>query len=100
MTYQDVLRMHQAKEIIIVDVRTKEEFQSGHIQGAIHCNLETLSKEAPKVLKDKNAHYFVYCQSGYRSSQAEMQLNMMGYNNVDNLGGIMSWPYDLSYEDL
>jgi len=97
MTYQDVLRMHQNKEIIIVDVRTKEEYESGHIKGAIHCNLETLSKDAPKVLKDKNATYFVHCQSGYRSTQAKMQLEMMGYNKVENLGGIMSWPYDLEY---
>ena len=97
MTYQDVLKMALNKEIIIVDVRSKEEFQSGHIKDAIHCDVETITKNAPKVLKDKDLHYFVYCQSGYRSSVAQRELIRLGYKKVDNLGGVVSWPYPLEY---
>lgn len=97
MTYQDVLKMALNKEIIIVDVRSKEEFQSGHIKDAIHCDVETITKNAPKVLKDKDLHYFVYCASGYRSSVAQGELKRLGYKKVDNLGGVSSWPYPLQY---
>jgi phage shock protein E len=97
LTYQDVLNMALNKEIIIVDVRSKDEFQSGHIKGAIHCDVETISTLASKVLKDKDQHYFVYCQSGYRSTVALGALKNLGYKKVDNLGGISSWPYPLEY---
>lgn len=97
LTHEDVLKMALNKEIIIVDVRSKEEFLSGHIKDAMHCDVETIRKNAPNVLKDKDLHYFLYCQSGYRSSVAQAELKRLGYTKVDNLGGVVSWPYPLEY---
>lgn len=95
MTYEQLNT--QAKEgiIQIVDVRTREEYESGHIPGSIHCDLQYMMSIAEDILKDKNKTYYLYCQTGYRSQIAAMQLNMLGYTDVNDMGGINDWPFEI-----
>jgi phage shock protein E len=88
-------RLDSEKEIILVDVRTKEEYETGHIEKAILMPLDTIVEEAEKKIVDKEAIIFVYCRSGSRSTAAANILVEQGYKNVYNLGGIADWPYEV-----
>ena len=88
-------RLESEKDIILLDVRTKEEFESGHIKDAVLLPVDNLNDEAGKVLMDKEAPIFVYCRSGNRSVTAANILIEQGYKNVYNLGGIIDWPYEV-----
>jgi len=79
----------------ILDVRTGDEFKGGHIKGAILIPVDEIASQAEKKLPDKNAVLLVYCASGGRSAAACRTLSGMGYTNVYNFGGIMSWPYGI-----
>lgn len=90
----------EAKEIIetqspiIVDVRTTEEFASGHIADAINIPVESITA-APVELPDKDALIVIYCRSGNRSEQATRKLLDLGYTNLYDFGGIIDWPYEV-----
>ena len=88
-------RLDSENEIIVLDVRTKEEYETGHIEKAILMPLDTLVNESQKNLKDKETTIFVYCRSGSRSFKAAEILIDQGYKNVYNLGGIIDWPYEI-----
>ncbi|MFV0527435.1 MAG: rhodanese-like domain-containing protein [Lachnospiraceae bacterium] len=74
-----------------VDVRSREEYDSGHIAGARLLPLDQLEQRAGEILPDKNAVWQVYCQSGFRSELAAKQLQHMGYTQVINFGSIANW---------
>lgn len=83
-------------EVLAVDVRQPEEFDSGHILDAINFPLDTINaKTAAEILPDKNAPLYLYCRSGNRSAQAGEILLGLGYTNLKDLGGLLSWPYEL-----
>jgi len=86
--------MDKGGQYIILDVRTQEEFREQRINGAQLIPVNEISSRAAKELPDKDAVIFVYCRSGSRSSSAAHQLVSMGYTNVYDIGGIMSWPYE------
>jgi rhodanese-related sulfurtransferase len=88
-------RLDNKEEIILLDVRTKEEYDSGHIKGSMLIPVDVLDEEVKNKLMDKNATIFVYCRSGNRSVTAANILIKQGYTNVYNLGGIQSWPYEV-----
>ena len=88
-------RMDSGDPVIIVDVRTPEEFASGHIPGSINVPNEGILEKMPDELPDKNAEILVYCRSGRRSSDAAHKLIEMGYTGVYDFGGIIDWPYDV-----
>jgi rhodanese-related sulfurtransferase len=88
-------RLSNEQGIILLDVRTKEEFDTGHIKDAMLIPVDDLEKDALKNLKDKEAPIFVYCRSGNRSISAANILVELGYKNVYNLGGIRDWPYEV-----
>jgi rhodanese-related sulfurtransferase len=73
----------------LVDVRTKEEFDSGYIPGAINISLQELQQKLNRIPKDKPV--VVYCRSGNRSSFAANILMQAGYTEVYDLGGIIDW---------
>lgn len=87
-------RIDSGDEVIILDVRTEEEFKSGHIPGAILIPNESIGNKRPEQLKDLNAEILVYCRSGNRSAQASRKLIALGYTNVYDFGGINNWPYE------
>ena len=79
--------------VIVVDVRRKDEFDAGHIEGAKLVPNETILEEAATALPDKSAVYLIYCRSGHRSNEAAHKLISLGYQNVYDFGGILSWEY-------
>lgn len=86
--------MDTEEEYIILDVRTREEYENEHIPGAICIPNETIgAKEIPE-LPDKNQLILVYCRSGNRSKQAAEKLAALGYTNIVEFGGIIDWTGD------
>ena len=92
----------QAKEImdsetgyVIIDARTQEEFDAGHIEGAILIPEYEIAQRAEKELPDKEQLILVYCRSGRRSKIASQALVDLGYTNVKEFGGIIDWPYEI-----
>lgn len=83
--------MNDSNNYIILDVRTKSEYESGHIKGAINIPNETIGKNTLKELPDKDQLIFVYCRSGNRSKQASSKLSKLGYTSIIEFGGINSW---------
>lgn len=73
------------RSVIIVDVRSVQEFKEGHIDGAVNIPLGELKGVFPRVVNDKNKCIVVYCTSGIRSKKAQKILNCIGYKNVYNL---------------
>ena len=76
---------------IVVDVRSLEEYNEGHIPNAISVPLETIENEAEAKLKNKDDLILVYCRSGRRSREAALRLIEKGYTNVIDFGGIQDW---------
>ncbi len=80
---------------IILDVRTPEEFTSGHIPNAINIPNEAIDDDKILALPDKNQLILVYCRSGNRSKQASEKLVKLGYTNIVEFGGINDWPKEI-----
>ena len=80
---------------IILDARTQEEYDQGHIPGAIVISHEEIAEKAEEVLTDKEQLSLVYCRSGRRSKIAAEALVELGYTNIREFGGIIDWPYEV-----
>lgn len=85
----------EKNEVIILDVRSEEEYNSGHIENSILIPIDKLEEEAENILNDKNKKILVYCRSGNRSKKASNILLEKGYTNVYDFGGIKDWPYEI-----
>jgi len=81
------------KDYLLIDVRSKGEYASGHIPTAINIPHTQIEKRTNEIPKDRLI--VVYCKVGSRSSVAESKLKELGYKNVLNFGGINSYPYKL-----
>ncbi len=88
-------RMGSGDELIVLDVRTQDEYDAGHIEGAVLLPNETITDTQPDLLPNLDAEILIYCRSGNRSAQAALKLIAMGYTNVYDFGGIIDWPYDV-----
>ncbi len=86
--YQDQFVASSASHLLI-DVRTAEEFASGHIPGAVNIPVESLQSRLSEVSGDQPI--VVYCRSGNRSAQASQILAQAGYTSIYDLGGINDW---------
>ena len=86
--------MDKRDDYVILDVRTQEEFDEAHIDGAILIPDYEIAAKAESVLKDKDQLILVYCRSGRRSKLAASELVSLGYTNVKEFGGIIDWPYE------
>ena len=93
-TAEAIELMETETDHVILDVRTREEFEAAHIPGAICIPNETIGGEAPESLPDFGQLILVYCRSGNRSKQAAEKLSALGYTNVVEFGGINSWTGD------
>lgn len=87
--------MDTEADYVIVDARTQEEFDEGHIENAILIPEYEISERAEKELPDKNQLILVYCRSGRRSKIASQALADLGYTNVKEFGGIIDWKYEI-----
>jgi rhodanese-related sulfurtransferase len=101
VTYMNITA-EEAKQImdseegyIILDVRAQEEYDEGHIPGAILIPHTEIDAKAEEVLTDKDQLILVYCRSGRRSKIAAEALVELGYTNIKEFGGIIDWPYEV-----
>ena len=85
------------EDIVLVDVRTKEEFAAGHIPGAVCIPVDTIAAGA-ELPFGVDVKLFVYCRSGSRSARAAKKLVELGYTDVTDIGGIINWPYEIVTE--
>ena len=101
ITQEEALRMmEEEKDIIILDVRTSEEFNEGHIPGAINIPNEDIVDKRPQELADLEQVILIYCRSGNRSKEAAEKLVKMGYKSVYEFGGINTWPGEIIEEGV
>ena len=89
------LIMESEESYIILDVRTREEYEQGHIPGAILIPDTEIEAKAEEALTDKDQLILVYCRSGRRSKLAAEALAELGYTNIREFGGIIDWPYEV-----
>ena len=96
ITAEEAKRIMDSEEgYIILDVRTQEEYDQGHIPGAILIPDTEIEFKAEEVLTDKDQLLLVYCRSGRRSKLASEILVELGYTNIKEFGGIIDWPYEV-----
>ena len=81
---------------VILDVRSQQEYATGHIPGAILIPNENIGSNEIPELPDKNQLIMVYCRSGNRSRQAAEKLVRLGYTNVVEFGGVGTWTGELT----
>ena len=87
--------MDNEEGYIILDVREQDEYDAGHIPGAIVIPHEEIAEKAEDVLTDKDQMILVYCRSGRRSKIAAEALVELGYTNIKEFGGIIDWSYEV-----
>ena len=95
---EEAYEMMASQEVVVVDVRTREEYDGGHIENAVLVPNESIGSEMPEALPDKEATLLVYCRSGRRSKDAAEKLLKLGYQSVYDFGGVIDWPYELVKE--
>ena len=83
--------MNENEDYIILDVRTVEEYNNGHIPNAICIPNETIGQNVVEKLPNKEQLILIYCRSGNRSKQATEKLLNLGYTNLVEFGGIIDW---------
>ena len=91
---EEAYEMMASQEVVVVDVRTREEYDSGHIENAVLVPNESIGSEMPETLPDKEATLLIYC----RSKDAAQKLLALGYQSVYDFGGVIDWPYELVKE--
>ena len=95
ITQEEAKEMMDTQEVVILDVREQDEFDAGHIPGAVLLPVGTITEDtAAAVIDDLDTVVLVYCRSGNRSKTASQALADLGYTNVYEFGGINTWPYE------
>ena len=89
--YDKIQENKNNPDLVILDVRTQDEYNNGHIENAI--NIDYYSKSLKKDLNklDKNKTYLVYCRSGSRSAKTVTIMEELGFKEVYNIGGMIDW---------
>ena len=96
ISQEEAKEMMDAGEVLILDVREQEEYDGGHIPGAVLLPLGSINEEnAAAVIPEKETVVLVYCRSGNRSKKAAKALAELGYTGIYEFGGISTWPYDI-----
>ena len=96
ITQEEAKEMMDAQEVIVLDVREQNEYDNGHIPGAVLLPVVTIAEDtAAAVIDDLDTVVLVYCRSGNRSKTASQALADLGYTNVYEFGGINTWPYEI-----
>lgn len=99
ITPQQAKRIMETEECLILDVREEDEYIIEHIENAELLTLATINeKNAAEVIPSKDTLLLVYCRSGKRSHTASHMLAQLGYTRVHDFGGIIDWPYELTWE--
>jgi rhodanese-related sulfurtransferase len=89
---EDAAEKSNNREAVIVDVRDRDEWDEGHIPGAIHMSRGTIELDVEEKVPDPNAMIICHCGGGGRSALAAESLQKMGYKNVRSMaGGFKAW---------
>ena len=95
ITQEEAKEMMDTQEVIILDVREQDEYDSGHIPGAVLLPVGSIDEDtAAEVIPETDSTVLVYCRSGNRSKTASSTLADLGYTNIYEFGGINTWPYE------
>ena len=95
ITQEEAKEMMDTQEVIVLDVREQNEYDSGHIPGAVLLPVGTIDEDtAAAVIPEQDSTVLVYCRSGNRSKTASSALAELGYTNIYEFGGINTWPYE------
>ena len=95
ISQEEAKEMMDTQDVIILDVREQDEYDSGHIPGAVLLPVGTIDEEtAAEGIPEKDSTVLVYCRSGNRSKTASSALAELGYTNIYEFGGINTWPYE------
>ena len=90
VSVDEALRLWQAQDAILIDVRTPAEYREGHIPGVANIPLDELEKRLGEIPKDKKV--VLICRTGNRSAQGTKLLRSKGFDNVFNsTGGMSTW---------
>ena len=96
ISQEEAKEMMDTQEVIVLDVREQDEFDAGHIAGALLLPVGTISREtAAAKIPELDSVVLVYCRSGNRSKTASDALAKLGYTNVYEFGGINTWSYEV-----
>ena len=96
ITQEEAKNMMDTQEVIVLDVREQDEFDAGHIPGAVLLPVGSITKDtAAAVIPETDSVVLVYCRSGNRSKTVSKALADLGYTNVYEFGGINTWPYEV-----
>ena len=96
ITQEEAKNMMDTQEAIVLDVREQDEFDAGHIPGAVLLPVGTITKDtATAVIPELDSVVLVYCRSGNRSKKASQALVELGYTGIYEFGGINTWPYEV-----
>lgn len=94
VTPQQAIQLIEEKaDLVFIDVRTLEEYQSGYVQGSILLPLDTVESSISTVVQSQDTPILIICRSGNRSNQAAQILHKLGYTEIYDVGGIIDWPY-------
>jgi len=91
---EDAKALIGTEGVTLLDVRTQEEYDEAHIDGAVLLPYDAITADSAGLPADKDSAVIVYCRSGRRSAIAASTLISLGYTRVYDLGGIQSWPYE------
>ena len=88
--------MEEQPDVVILDVREQDEYETGHIPGAVLLPVGTIDEDsAAAAISEKDSVVLVYCRSGNRSKTASQALADLDYSQVYEFGGIRDWPYEI-----
>ena len=96
--HEGLARFRNTPGGILVDVRTPEEYAQGHLPGSLNIPLQNIT-QVEELVKDRDKPLFVYCHSGTRSRRAAGFFRKIGYEQVDDLGGIVQYSGELEKSD-
>ena len=95
ISQEEAKEMMDAQEVIILDVREQDEYDSGHIPGAVLLPVGTIDETtAAEVIPEKDSTVLVYCRSGNRSNSTSAALAELGDTDIYESGGISTWLYE------
>ena len=96
ISQEEARNMMDERDVLILDVREQDEYDSGHIPGAVLLPVGTINEDtAAAAIPEKDSMVLVYCRSGNRSKKAASALAELGYTGIYEFGGITTWPYEV-----
>ena len=91
--------MESGREYILLDVRTDEEFFTGHAESEVNLDVDEINAESTEeIIPTKQTAVLVYCKTGERARLAAEELSRLGYTNIYDIGSLVEWPYGISYD--